>query len=124
AGELFSQMIPLENYCQNLPDEFHGLQVGRKKIYTEMFQGNLVHTPTVVLRADWARQVGPFDTQMRNGGEDYKYHLRTCRLGELAIIDVSSIRYRIGMGDNITRKANNLNFALSYLRTITEEMNE
>ncbi|MEZ5941931.1 MAG: glycosyltransferase [Planctomycetaceae bacterium] len=90
-------------------------------IYPHMFHGNLVHTSTVLLRKSWADEVGLFDTTMRRAGEDYKFHLATCRLGTVGFLDIASILYRIGMEDQITSGANRLYFAESYLRTLVEE---
>ncbi|MCA9032230.1 MAG: glycosyltransferase [Planctomycetaceae bacterium] len=90
-------------------------------IYPQMFHGNLVHTSTVLLRKAWADEVGLFDTTMRRAGEDYKFHLATCRQGTVGFLNVASILYRIGMEDQITSGANRLYFAESYLRTLVEE---
>ena len=98
--------------------------VGVGNIYSHMYHGNLVHTPTVVLRREWANRVGPFDTTMKRGGEDFKYHLATCRQGEVAFIDVPSILYRTGIGDHITNRENSLYFAHSFLRTLQEEIRD
>lgn len=121
---LFQTLQPLHNFCDDIPPEFQNVPVGTGKIYSKMFQGNLVHTPTVVVKTDWARQVGAFDVTMRNGGEDYRYHLKTSRLGQVGFLDISSIKYRINIGDNITRKSNSLHFAHAYLKTISIELAE
>jgi glycosyltransferase involved in cell wall biosynthesis len=91
-------------------------------IYTQMLFGNLVHTSTVVLRSDWARRVGAFDESLRFGGEDYKFHLATTRLGQVAFLDVASIEYRIGGEDQITNSRNQIHFAAAFLGTLKEEL--
>lgn len=111
-----------QKYCPDCPSEFQDATTSVGMIYSKMFSGNLVHTPTVVLRRKWADQVGPFDVTMRRGGEDFKYHLSTSRLGDVAFIDVPSILYRVGNGDQITNRENYLHFAHSYLRTIQDEL--
>ncbi|MBX3444021.1 MAG: hypothetical protein KF774_16550, partial [Planctomyces sp.] len=83
-----------------------------------MLFGNLVHTSTVLLRRDWALRVGGFDESLRRGGEDYKYHLATTRLGPVAFIDVASIQYRIGADDQITCGPNQEHFARAFLETV------
>ena len=123
-GKLFASLEPLGRHCPRIAPEFANTLCGIGTIYRQMFQGNLVHTPTVVIKTDWVRQIGPFDTAMRNGGEDFKFHLATCRLGEVAYIDAASILYRINLGDNITRPSNRIHFARSYVRTLHEELAE
>jgi glycosyltransferase involved in cell wall biosynthesis len=71
-------------------------------IFTPMFFGNLVHTSTVLLRRSRQESVGLFDTSLERTGEDYDFHYRTSRFGDVAYIDVSSIRYRIGAPDQLT----------------------
>jgi glycosyltransferase involved in cell wall biosynthesis len=91
-------------------------------IYTQMLFGNLVHTSTVVLRSDWARQVGGFDESLKYGGEDYKFHLATTRLGSVAFLDVASIQYRVGCDDQITNARNQIHFASAFLKTLQDEL--
>lgn len=119
--ELFPTLKKLVDVVPECPKLIRETPVGIGNIYHAMFGGNLVHTPTVVLRRSWAETIGLFDVSMRRGGEDYKYHLATSRLGHLAFIDTPSILYRVGNGDQITNRENNLNYAQSYLRTIQEE---
>jgi len=121
-GAPFKAFHPLGEIAPAAPAEWKNAPVGIDRIYSQMFHGNLVHTPTVVLKREWAEKVGPFDTGMLRGGEDFKYHLATCRLGQVAFIDAPSILYRIGIGDHITNRENNLHFARSFLRTLTEEL--
>lgn len=121
-GAPFGSFRPLGEIAPAAPAEWQAAPVGIDRIYSQMFHGNLVHTPTVVLKREWAGKVGPFDTGMLRGGEDFKYHLATCRLGRVAFIDAPSILYRIGIGDHITNRENNLHFARSFLRTLTEEL--
>lgn len=119
---LFSSHEKVGDVLANCPSELTDAALSVGNIYSKMFMGNLVHTPTVVLRRDWAEQVGPFDETMKRGGEDFKFHLATTRLGDVAFADVASILYRVGNGDQITNRENNLHFAQSYLRTLEEEL--
>jgi glycosyltransferase involved in cell wall biosynthesis len=93
-------------------------------IYSMMLFGNLVHTPTVVLRRERAEEVGPFDETLRFAGEDYKYHLATCRLGDVAFLDIPSIDYRVGTDDQITNAKNQVHFARAFLSTFQHEIRE
>lgn len=91
-------------------------------IYSHMAVGSLVHTSTTMIRTDRARAVGGFAEDMPIG-EDHDFHLRTCRLGPVALMDVSTIRYRVGAEDQATAPENNhaLNLALArnYLSTMS-----
>ncbi|MBK1724689.1 glycosyltransferase family 2 protein [Thiocystis violacea] len=51
-------------------------------IYPQLLRDCVVHTSTVMIRRQIARQVGEFDTQLING-EDYDYWLRASRLCEI-----------------------------------------
>lgn len=69
-----------------------------------MIVGNLVHTSTVLLSRKRASAVGFFYEAFRSG-EDYEFHLRTCREGPVAFLDESSVRYRLPGGeDQLTAK--------------------
>ncbi len=118
---LFPQSRRLADCWETAPKELKDATVNVGTIYSQMFFGNLVHTPTVMLTRERALQTGPFDETMRRGGEDYKYHLATCRLGPVAFIDMASILYRTGGEDRITHPLNQVNYARSYLQTIDEE---
>ncbi len=118
---LFPQSRRLADCWETSPEDLKDATVDVGTIYSQMFFGNLVHTPTVMLTRERALQTGPFDEAMRRGGEDYKYHLATCRLGPVAFIDMASILYRTGGEDRITHPLNQVNYARSYLQTIDEE---
>jgi glycosyltransferase involved in cell wall biosynthesis len=73
-------------------------------IFSAMIVGNLVHTSTVLLSRKRAAAVGFFNEAFRSG-EDYEFHLRTCREGPVAFLDTSSVRYRLPGGeDQLTAK--------------------
>jgi len=88
-------------------------------IYSEMIRGSLVHTSTVLLRKERLERVGLFDESLRSLGEDYDFHLRTCREGPVAFADVVSIRYQLGMPDRLTRPEHDLHVARNFLATIS-----
>lgn len=72
--------------------------------FPAMFEGNVVHTSTVLLRRDRLLRVKGFDTAFKPCGEDYDFHMRTTACGPVAFLDVPSIQYRIGVDDQITSK--------------------
>ena len=88
-------------------------------IFSWMFMGNLVHTSTALLRRDRQKKVGLFDVDLIKSGEDYDYHFRTCREGDVAYIDVPSIRYQVGAADQLTQPEYMGWIALNNLRTVT-----
>jgi hypothetical protein len=87
-----------------------------------MLAGNLVHTSTVVMRRERAAEVRAFDESMKAGGEDYKFHLATTRLGDVAFLDAATIDYRVGGEDQITNDKNQVHFATAFLKTLDEQV--
>ena len=83
-----------------------------------MFMGNLVHTSTVLLRRDRQEKVGLFDVSLIKSGEDYDFHFRTCRMGDVAYVDVPSILYRVGAADQLTQSEHMVWVARNNLITI------
>lgn len=88
----------------SLPEEVKqaGLYCG--DAFPAMFEGNVVHTSTVLLRRDRLAMVRGFDTRFKPCGEDYDFHMRTTACGPVAFFDIPSIQYRIGIDDQITSK--------------------
>ena len=87
-------------------------------IFSHMLLGNLVHTSTVLLRRDRLRLTGEFDRSFRFSGEDYEFHLRTSFYGPVALLDASSIRYRVGAVDQLTAPEWMLEIAQNNLVTV------
>lgn len=114
--EMYSayESVRLEDLCvrtegwaaegATIPPEVAASPVHRGDVFRAMFEGNVVHTSTVLLRRDRLRAVGGFDTRFTPCGEDYDFHMRTCAGGPVAFLDVPSILYRIGAEDQITSK--------------------
>jgi glycosyltransferase involved in cell wall biosynthesis len=98
-------------------DALAGAEVSWGDIHSSMFFGNLIHTSTVLLTRERVQAVAAFDRRFRTG-EDYDFHLRTCREGPVALLDAPSIRYRIAGGaDQLTSPAHKLELAINALRT-------
>jgi hypothetical protein len=82
-----------------------------------MIYGNIVHTSTVLMTRQRAQDTGFFNEDFRTG-EDYDFHLRSCRAGPSALIDAPAIGYRIAGGsDQLTHESYMLEMALNGLRT-------
>jgi GT2 family glycosyltransferase len=86
-------------------------------LYSAMIFGSLVHTSTALLSRKRLLAVGFFNETFRTG-EDYDFHLRTCREGPVALLDAPSVRYRIAGGaDQLTAPACLLEVARNGLKT-------
>jgi hypothetical protein len=91
-------------------------------VYSAIVMGNLVLTSTVLLRRERFERVDGFDEDFRSG-EDHDYHLRTCREGPVAFIDVPAIQYQRGLGDHLTglRYTIAYNFLLTITRAVERD---
>jgi glycosyltransferase involved in cell wall biosynthesis len=123
-AQLFAHSARLGELAAGVDSSRSAARVYWGNIYSQMLFGNLVHTSTVVLRRERAEEVGWFDESLRHGGEDYKYHLATSRLGDVAFLDASSIDYRVGADDQITNSNNQVHFARAFLSTFQNELRE
>ena len=117
--ELFPHSSPLSDISSEIADVVADNKLYYGDIFSQMIVGNLVHTSTVLMNRDRLEKVGEFCEEMLKGGEDYQFHLMTCREGLVALADIPSIQYRIGMNDQITGPSSNIHFARSYLKTIS-----
>jgi len=92
-------------------------------IFSPMLVGNLVHTSTTLIRRQRLEQVkNGFDETLRLAGEDHDFHFRVCREGPVALLDVSSIQYQVGMPDRLSR--HKLMVATNYLQTVTTRLRQ
>lgn len=113
---LFSESHALPEISVSLPEGAGRLFAG--SIYSQMIMGNLVHTSTVLLRRERFEKVREFNEELRYSGEDYDFHLRTCREGVVAFAAVASIAYTRGMPDQLTGSAYQIYRARNFLKTI------
>ncbi|HXJ20302.1 MAG TPA: glycosyltransferase family 2 protein [Polyangia bacterium] len=118
SEDLFKQIEPLDRLTARAAEVAPGRNFYYGDIGAQMLMGSLVHTSTVVLTRERAQAVRTFREDLRFGGEDYEYHLRTCRLGLVGYLDVSSIRYQRGNADRATRPENGVHFARHFLAVI------
>jgi glycosyltransferase involved in cell wall biosynthesis len=117
SESLFSNSEPLEvaagaRAAEVAPGKrFHYGDIG-----AQMLMGNLVHTSTVVLTRARADVIRRFREDLKVSGEDFEFHLRTCREGPVGYLDVPSIRYQVGHADRAS--AANLHTAQNFLKVI------
>ena len=116
--QLFAVQQPLSGLMTEVPRTLADDAIVRSgDIFSPMLMGNLVHTSTVLLRRARYEQVGLFDESMKTG-EDYDFHLRTCRAGPVALLDVAAIRYQCGRSDQLSRSELMMEIAQNFLRTV------
>jgi glycosyltransferase involved in cell wall biosynthesis len=120
---LFAGSEALSLVAPRLRDHVGEARFWTGNIFSQMIMGNLVHTSTVLIRRDRLDRVQGFDVKLMPG-EDYDFHLRTCKHGPVGYVDRTTIRYQLGLPDRITRPALRLGFARHFLRTISREVAE
>jgi glycosyltransferase involved in cell wall biosynthesis len=87
--------------------------------FSYMLLGNHVHTSTVMIRRERLRRMDiGFDVDLRPAGEDYDFHLRTCAVGPVGFLDAPTVRYRVGVPDQLTSPQYGRSFARHNLRTV------
>jgi len=118
-SHLFPESYPLEQVAPSLREAVQGARFLKGNIFSQMIMGNLVHTSTVLLRRECLDQVKGFNEALRYSGEDYDFHLRTCRVGPVGFIDLAAIQYQRGMPDRLTRDEYRIHTATNFLNTIT-----
>jgi hypothetical protein len=118
-AQLFERSLPLADIDPELGARLGGPLVYTGEIFSHMIMGNLVHTSTVLLRRERLERVQRFNEELRHSGEDYDFHLRTCREGPVAYLDVASILYQRGRNDQLTVGAKNkFHMAKNFLATV------
>jgi len=81
-----------------------------------MFMGNFVLTPTVLCRADAARETGMFDPGMGQAGEDYDFFWRMSERGPIGLLDYATTCVRRAGNDHLAAAGDRM--AVSNLRAI------
>ena len=113
---LFKESFAMPGISVSVPAGAGRLYAGN--IFSQMIMGNLVHTSTVLLRRERFEKVREFNESLRYSGEDYDFHLRTCREGVVAFAAVAAIAYTRGMPDQLTGSAYAIYRARNFLKTI------
>jgi glycosyltransferase involved in cell wall biosynthesis len=93
------------------------------EIFSQMVLGNLVHTSTVLLTRERLEKVGLFREDYKTG-EDYEFHLRTCREGAVAFADAVTVSYRVEMEDRLTGPAHLVALATNFVDTFERTLEE
>jgi GT2 family glycosyltransferase len=122
TSQLFSSSRPLAEIFPSPAAPLSAARLYWGDIYSPMIMGNLVHTSTVLLRRERLARVRQFDESLKVSGEDYDFHLRTCREGPVAFIDVSSIRYQVGRPDQLSHRAYAIHMARNFLTTVSSAL--
>ena len=117
---LFERSRPFAEIAPELAATLGDPKVYSGDIFSEMVLGNLVHTSTVLLRRERFERVRTFNLDLRRSGEDYDFHLRTCREGPVAYLDAPSVLYQRGRADQLTVvPAYKIDMARNFLATIS-----
>ncbi|MEK7390205.1 MAG: glycosyltransferase family 2 protein [Elusimicrobiota bacterium] len=124
VAEIFSEKHVLKDVAADIPSGLEDARLYVGDIYSPMVLGSLVHTSTVLIRRERLEKVGGFDPTLTPAGEDFDYHLRTCREGAVAFLDVTSIRYRIGAQDQLTAPKNSIVIGRNFLKIMERELRE
>ncbi|NLI80064.1 MAG: glycosyltransferase family 2 protein [Deltaproteobacteria bacterium] len=114
----FSRSWDIGDVWQDCPARWRKRKCYQGDIFSWMFMGNLVHTSTVLLRRERLEKVGFFDVTLLRSGEDYDFHARTCRVGDVAFMDFPTIHYRIGAADQLTQSEHMVWIARNNLTTV------
>jgi glycosyltransferase involved in cell wall biosynthesis len=124
ADEHFQENRLLGEVWADCPAEWTQRRCYAGDVFKWMFMGSLVQTSTVLMRRERQQQVGLFNTDLVKSGEDYEFHLRTCRAGPVAYLDASSIHYRVGAADQLTADKYMLWMARNNMKTVQAVLSE
>jgi hypothetical protein len=92
-------------------------------IFSPMALGSLVHTSTVLIRRERLMKTGFFREDYRTG-EDYEFHLRTCKLGPVAFADAVTTSYKVGMNDALSAPAHAIPLATHFVEVFEQTLRE
>lgn len=120
--ELFERSMALAEITPAAGDHEAQFYIG--DIYPAMISGGLVHTSTVLMSRERMKLVNGFDESLKLSGEDYDFHLRTCKWGAVGLIDVASIQYQKGRADHLSNNSNATaaNFLTTVKRAIEDDV--
>lgn len=99
----------------------HGTPYLVGDIMGPMVIGNLIHTSTVVARAERLRKAGFYDAAC-HPSEDQDYYFRVCETGPVALADAVLVHYTIGGEDAASSPKRGLALSTSYLHVLEKLM--
>ena len=116
----FEDLFRESRALSDVVDSGSGIGAGARvyvgNIYVPMLRGNLAHTSTVMLSRERLAKVKQFDETLTPSGEDYDFHFRTCKWGDVCYMDVSSTVYQLGFEDRLTRYS--MQLAQNFLKAV------
>lgn len=115
---LFTTTRPITARELGMPGLTAEFALGCGDIFSQMIIGSVVHTSTVLLRRERLNKVRGFREDLKVSGEDYDFHLRTCREGPVAFADIPTIGYTVGRSDQLTATALFVHIAQNSLKTL------
>jgi glycosyltransferase involved in cell wall biosynthesis len=115
-ADLFDHSRALSEVVETSGEFEAGARVYVGNIYRQMLRGSLVHTSTVMLSRDRIAKVKEFDESLTLSGEDYDFHFRTCKWGDVCFVDVPSTVYQVESNDRLTRYKKQI--AQNFLKTV------
>jgi glycosyltransferase involved in cell wall biosynthesis len=120
---LFKESRALSDVVKPGSDLELGARVYVGNIYIPMLRGNLAHTSTVMLSRGRLEKVKQFDEALTLSGEDYDFHFRTCKWGDVCFVDVPSTLYQLGFEDRLTKHSKALaqNFLITVQKAVARE---
>lgn len=120
--DLFLGNFPISKAASQFASQFPDEHLRTRDIFSRMITGKLVHTSTVMITRERRNLVKRFNEDFKLSWEDYDFHLRTCREGQLGFVNVASIRYQIGRPDQLTHWAFGVHIARDFLNIIEPVM--
>jgi hypothetical protein len=93
-----------------------GARVFVGNLYVPMLRGSLVHTSTTMSSRARIEKVGGFDEGLAVSGEDYDFHFRTCKYGDVCFIDAESTEYQLAFDDRLSQYM--MKLAENFLKTV------
>jgi glycosyltransferase involved in cell wall biosynthesis len=100
----------------------HRLRVG--DLFSPMVMGNMINTTSAMLTRERLSRVGGFREDLTVSGEDYDFHLRTCREGPIGFLTISTAQYQQGRPDHLTNNKYRIHLATNFLKTLETTLQE
>ena len=104
----------VKDVCPEAPPDVAQASFRYGDIFSPMFMGNLVHPPTALLRRKHLCRTGGLNTAFAWAGEDYEFFWRVSREGLGALVEASSMLYRVDAEDQMTNPELHLYIARGY----------